>query len=145
MRAPTAARAATGGWPNFRAGGGLVRPVPRGRSECGFSPDKARSVCGRPFARADPSRRVARGARRPTLPDMTLESFLLWIAIGLIAGWLASAIVGGGYGVIGDIVVGIVGAFLGGLIMRSLHTSAPFGGLAGTIFVAFIGALVLLV
>ena len=39
---------------------------------------------------------------------MTIETFLLWLAIGLIAGWLASAVVGGGYGVVGDIVVGIV-------------------------------------
>src|SRR4051795_5657450 len=76
---------------------------------------------------------------------MTLETFLLWIAIGLIAGWLASAVVGGGFGVVGDIVVGVVGAFLGGAVMRGMHASAPFGGLAGTIFVAFIGALILLV
>lgn len=75
---------------------------------------------------------------------MTLETFLLWMAIGLIAGWLASAVVGGGYGVVGDIVVGIVGAFLGGLLFRSTGTAAPFGGLAGTIFIAFIGAIVLL-
>jgi len=75
---------------------------------------------------------------------MTLETFLIWIAIGLIAGWLASAVVGGGYGVIGDIVVGIVGAFLGSLLFRGMHLHAPFGGLAGTIFVAFIGAIVLL-
>jgi len=76
---------------------------------------------------------------------MTLETFLIWIAIGLIAGWLASALVGGGYGVIGDIVVGIVGAFLGGLIFRGLHVRAPFTGIPGTIFVAFIGAVVLIV
>jgi uncharacterized membrane protein YeaQ/YmgE (transglycosylase-associated protein family) len=75
---------------------------------------------------------------------MTLETFLIWIAIGLVAGWLASAVVGGGYGVIGDIVVGVVGSFLGSLIFRRLGWHAPFGGLAGTIFVAFIGALVLL-
>lgn len=75
---------------------------------------------------------------------MGIETILLWIAIGLIAGWLASAVVGGGYGVIGDIVVGVVGAFLGGLLFRSLGIASPFGGLAGTIFVAFIGAIVLL-
>lgn len=75
---------------------------------------------------------------------MTWETFLIWIAIGLIAGWLASAVVGGGYGVVGDIVVGVVGAFLGGLIFRGLHIRAPFGGIPGTIFVAFIGAIVLL-
>jgi uncharacterized membrane protein YeaQ/YmgE (transglycosylase-associated protein family) len=75
---------------------------------------------------------------------MTPETFLLWTVVGLIAGWLASAVVGGGYGVIGDIVVGVVGAFLGGFIIRELHVTVPFGGLPGTIFVAFIGAVVLL-
>jgi uncharacterized membrane protein YeaQ/YmgE (transglycosylase-associated protein family) len=76
---------------------------------------------------------------------MSLETFLIWLVIGLIAGWLASAIVGGGYGIVGDIVIGIVGAFVGGLIFRGLHISAPWHGLPGTIFVAFIGALALLV
>lgn len=75
---------------------------------------------------------------------MTVETLLLWVAIGLIAGWLASAVVGGGFGVIGDIVVGIVGAFIGGFVFRALGVSSPFGGLAGTIFVAFVGAIVLL-
>jgi uncharacterized membrane protein YeaQ/YmgE (transglycosylase-associated protein family) len=75
---------------------------------------------------------------------MSLETFLLWIAIGLVAGWLASAVVGGGFGVIGDIVVGIVGSFVGGFIFSRLRIGQPFGGLAGTIFVAFIGAIVLL-
>jgi len=76
---------------------------------------------------------------------MSLETVLLWIAIGLIAGWLASAVVGGGFGVIGDIVVGVVGAFLGGVLFRALHIRSPFGGLPGTIFVASIGAVLLLV
>lgn len=75
---------------------------------------------------------------------MTVETMLLWVVIGLIAGWLASAVVGGGYGVIGDIVVGVVGAFVGGFIFRALHVASPFAGIAGTIFVAFIGAMVLL-
>ena len=75
---------------------------------------------------------------------MGIETFLIWIAIGLLAGWLASAVVGGGMGVVGDIVVGIVGAFIGGLIFRGLHIGTPLSGIAGTIFVAFIGAIVLL-
>ena len=75
---------------------------------------------------------------------MGIESFLIWIAIGLIAGWLASTLVGGGMGLVGDIVIGIVGAFVGGLIFRRLGMHAPFHGLAGTIFVAFVGAIVLL-
>ena len=53
---------------------------------------------------------------------MSVETILIWMAIGLVAGWLASRVVGrGGYGVIGDIVLGIVGAFLGGLMFRTLH------------------------
>ena len=70
----------------------------------------------------------------------------MWIVVGLVAGVLASLIVGGsGYGIIGDIIVGIVGAFIGGFVFREAGWSAPWGGLAGTIFVAFIGALILLV
>lgn len=75
---------------------------------------------------------------------MSTETFLIWLVIGLIAGWLASAVMGGGFGVVGDIVIGVVGAFLGGFIFRALHLSMPFKGLASTIFVAFIGAVVLL-
>jgi uncharacterized membrane protein YeaQ/YmgE (transglycosylase-associated protein family) len=75
---------------------------------------------------------------------MSLETVLLWAVVGLIAGWLASAIVGGPFGLIGDIVVGIVGAFIGSFLFRALGIGSPFGGMAGTIFVAFIGAIVLL-
>ncbi|MGH7718790.1 MAG: GlsB/YeaQ/YmgE family stress response membrane protein [Gemmatimonadaceae bacterium] len=70
---------------------------------------------------------------------------LTWIIVGLIAGVLASLVMGGtGYGLIGDIIIGIVGAFVGGWLFAQLGVSSPFGGLAGTIFVAFIGAVVLL-
>jgi uncharacterized membrane protein YeaQ/YmgE (transglycosylase-associated protein family) len=75
---------------------------------------------------------------------MTIETFLVWIAIGLVAGWLASAVLGGGFGIVGDIVVGVVGSFLGGFVFRALHLRAPFHGLAQTIFVAFVGAVLLL-
>jgi uncharacterized membrane protein YeaQ/YmgE (transglycosylase-associated protein family) len=70
--------------------------------------------------------------------------FLTWLIVGLVAGVLASLVVGGGYGLIGDIIIGIVGAFVGGWIFRALGVSSPFGGLGGIIFVAFIGACVLL-
>ena len=69
---------------------------------------------------------------------------LTWIIVGLVAGVLASLVAGGGFGIIGDIIVGIVGAFVGGWIFRQLGWHTPFGGLAGTIFVAFIGAVVLI-
>lgn len=69
---------------------------------------------------------------------------LTWLIVGLIAGVLASLVMGGGYGIIGDIIIGIVGAFIGGWLFARLGVATPFGGLAGTIFTAFIGAVVLL-
>ncbi len=70
---------------------------------------------------------------------------LTWLIVGLIAGVLASLVMGGtGYGLIGDIIIGIVGAFVGGWLFTKLGVATPFGGIAGVIFVAFIGAVVLL-
>lgn len=70
---------------------------------------------------------------------------LTLLIVGLVAGLLASLVVGGvGYGLLGDIVLGIIGAFLGSWIFREMGIQVPFGGLGGTIFVAFIGAVVLL-
>jgi uncharacterized membrane protein YeaQ/YmgE (transglycosylase-associated protein family) len=70
---------------------------------------------------------------------------LTWCIVGLVAGVLASLVMGGtGFGIIGDIIIGIVGAFVGGWLFRSLGVTSPMGGLAGVIFVAFIGAIVLI-
>jgi uncharacterized membrane protein YeaQ/YmgE (transglycosylase-associated protein family) len=70
---------------------------------------------------------------------------LTWIIVGLVAGVLASLVMGGtGYGIIGDIIIGIVGAFIGGWLFRQLGVASPMGGLAGVIFVAFVGAVVLI-
>ena len=70
---------------------------------------------------------------------------LTWLIVGLVAGVLASMVMGGtGYGLIGDIVIGIAGAFVGGWVLRKLGTSVPIGGLPGVITVAFIGAILLL-
>ena len=78
----------------------------------------------------------------PSDRDMDL---LTWIIVGLVAGVLASLVMGGtGYGIIGDIIIGIVGAFVGGWLFRSLGVTSPMGGLAGVIFVAFIGAMLLI-
>jgi uncharacterized membrane protein YeaQ/YmgE (transglycosylase-associated protein family) len=70
---------------------------------------------------------------------------LLWfILIGLAAGWLAGQFMkGGGYGAIGDIVVGVIGALLGGFLFGALGVSVG-GGLLGSLIVATIGAIVLL-
>ncbi len=70
---------------------------------------------------------------------------LTWLCVGLVAGLLASLVMGGtGLGLVGDIIIGIIGAFIGGWLFRTMGIAAPFGGIAGTIFVAFIGAVVLL-
>ena len=73
-------------------------------------------------------------------------SILAWLVVGLIAGWLAGMVMkGGGYGVIGDIIVGILGALLGGFL-----AGVVFGGdfVTGinltTLLVAFLGAVVLI-
>lgn len=70
---------------------------------------------------------------------------LLWfLVVGLVAGWLAGVLVkGGGFGVVGDLVVGVIGAFVGGFLFNALGASAG-GGLLGSIIVATIGAVVLL-
>ena len=73
---------------------------------------------------------------------------LSWIVVGLIAGWLAGMVIrGGGYGVIGDIIVGVVGGLLGGWIATSfLHIGAGMNGInLESILVAFAGAMVLLI
>lgn len=70
---------------------------------------------------------------------------LTWLIVGLIAGVLASLVMGGtGFGIVGDIIIGIIGAFVGGWLFAQLGVSSPLSGLPGTIFVAFIGAVVLL-
>jgi uncharacterized membrane protein YeaQ/YmgE (transglycosylase-associated protein family) len=69
---------------------------------------------------------------------------ITWLIVGLIAGVLASLLVGG-YGIVADVVVGIVGAFIGSWIFHADGWHAPWQGLAGTIAVAFVGAVVLLV
>ena len=70
--------------------------------------------------------------------------FVWFILIGLIAGWLAGVLVrGGGFGVIGDIVVGVIGALLGGFLFRTLGLF-PGGGLLSSLFVATVGAVVLI-
>jgi uncharacterized membrane protein YeaQ/YmgE (transglycosylase-associated protein family) len=72
-------------------------------------------------------------------------AILAWIVIGGLAGWLASTLVrGGGLGLLGDIVVGIVGAFIGGLIVSLLGGQGFTGFNIWSFIVALIGAVVLL-
>lgn len=77
---------------------------------------------------------------------MTLEMVVIWALVGLVAGWLASQVVrGGGSGAITDIIIGIVGAFIGGIVFRAAGWTAPLSGYGGIIFVAFCGAALLLI
>ncbi len=74
---------------------------------------------------------------------MTLQSLLLFLLIGLIAGWLAAVLVKGrGFGVLGDILVGIIGAELGGWIFSALGLVAY--GFLGAVIMALVGAVILL-
>lgn len=85
---------------------------------------------------------------------MTLATFVLaaalnpggiiaWIVIGLLAGWLAGVIMPGkGFGLIGDLIIGLIGAFLGGLILNLLVPDATFG-FWGSLVVALIAACIL--
>lgn len=69
----------------------------------------------------------------------------IWfILIGLAAGWLAGQIMGvGGQGVIGDLVVGVIGALLGGFIFQTVGIAVG-GGLLGSLIVATVGAITLI-
>lgn len=75
---------------------------------------------------------------------MGLESLLVFLIIGGIAGWLASIIVRGfGFGILGNIVVGIVGALIAGYLLPAVGVSIG-AGIVGSIIHAMIGAIVLL-
>ena len=72
-------------------------------------------------------------------------SWLAWIVIGLIAGAVASRVVAGrGFGCLADIVVGIVGAVIGGFLLSTLFGASGTFGFWGSLIVAFVGAVVLL-
>jgi uncharacterized membrane protein YeaQ/YmgE (transglycosylase-associated protein family) len=74
-----------------------------------------------------------------------LAVFILWLLAGLLAGWLAGLVTRGkGYGCCGDVVLGWLGAIVGGFIFSALfglHT----GGFIGSILVAFVGAVILII
>jgi uncharacterized membrane protein YeaQ/YmgE (transglycosylase-associated protein family) len=76
---------------------------------------------------------------------MGVESLVVWLIVGAIAGWLAGLVVKGyGFGLIGNIVVGIVGAFIAGWLLPRLGIGLP-AGIVGAIIYAAIGAIILLV
>jgi uncharacterized membrane protein YeaQ/YmgE (transglycosylase-associated protein family) len=74
---------------------------------------------------------------------MNLQALIVVLIIGAIAGWLAGVVMKGrGFGLLGDIVIGIVGAFLGSFLLGLVGIA--FYGLFGVLLTAFIGAVVLL-
>jgi len=74
-------------------------------------------------------------------------TILSWIVVGLIAGFLAGQFVkGGGFGLLGDIIVGVVGGLLGGWIsVNLLHFGSMTGINLESILIAFVGAVILLI
>jgi uncharacterized membrane protein YeaQ/YmgE (transglycosylase-associated protein family) len=83
-----------------------------------------------------------------TFADISLHlhpgGLIAWLVVGLVAGWLAGKVMkGAGYGFIGDIIVGLVGAVIGGFLFGLLVTGDA--GFWGSILVAFLGACILIV
>jgi uncharacterized membrane protein YeaQ/YmgE (transglycosylase-associated protein family) len=76
---------------------------------------------------------------------MDAQALIIWLIVGAIAGWLAGMVVkGGGYGLIGDIVVGIVGGLIAGWLLPQIGIVIG-GGIIAAIINAFIGAVILLI
>jgi len=76
---------------------------------------------------------------------MDAQALIIWLTVGAIAGWLAGMVVnGGGYGLIGDIIVGIVGGLIAGWLLPQIGIAIG-GGFIAAIINAFIGAVILLI
>jgi uncharacterized membrane protein YeaQ/YmgE (transglycosylase-associated protein family) len=76
---------------------------------------------------------------------MAVHGIIVWLIIGAIAGWLAGTVVrGGGFGLIGDIIVGVIGAVIAGYLFPYFHIVIA-AGIIGSIIDAFIGAVILLI
>lgn len=74
---------------------------------------------------------------------MSVENLILFLVVGVVAGWMAGRIMkGGGFGLLGDMVVGVIGAFVGGWVFGLLGIAT--GGILGLLITALVGALVLL-
>ena len=74
---------------------------------------------------------------------MTITDLIIFLVIGAVAGWLAGVITkGGGFGLVGDIIVGVIGSLIGGWLFGLLGIAA--GGLIGSIIAAVVGAIILI-
>jgi uncharacterized membrane protein YeaQ/YmgE (transglycosylase-associated protein family) len=70
-------------------------------------------------------------------------TIIIWLVIGAIAGWLAKQVMGGGWGLVGDIVIGLIGAVVGGWLLARLGFVVG-GDFLGAVIDAAIGAIILL-
>ncbi len=78
---------------------------------------------------------------------MTLESLVVWVIVGAIAGWLASLVMGTNrsQGLLADVFVGILGGVIGGFVLNSLGVAGAVTGInLASVVVAFIGAIILI-
>ncbi|HEU5318564.1 MAG TPA: GlsB/YeaQ/YmgE family stress response membrane protein [Chloroflexota bacterium] len=71
-------------------------------------------------------------------------SLLIFLLLGLVAGWLASYVMRGGFGLVGDMVVGVIGAFIGGWLFSTLAGRNITGFDLPSILIAFVGACILI-
>jgi uncharacterized membrane protein YeaQ/YmgE (transglycosylase-associated protein family) len=81
----------------------------------------------------------------PVFAQITLDpgGVIAWVVVGLVAGFLAGRVMrGGGYGLVGDLIVGLIGALIGGFLFGSAVTGDY--GLVGSVVVAFLGACLLI-
>ena len=80
------------------------------------------------------------------MPEFTVQAILIWIVVGVVAGWLAGTLMrGGGFGLVGNLIVGILGAFLASWLLPKPASVFSVGGAVVTaILYATIGAVVLL-
>jgi uncharacterized membrane protein YeaQ/YmgE (transglycosylase-associated protein family) len=79
--------------------------------------------------------------------NLDLDTILIWLVIGLVAGFLASRVaLGHGLGLFGDVIVGIIGAFIGGFLAAVFHVNVQIVGhpIISEMIVAFAGAVILL-
>ena len=74
-----------------------------------------------------------------------MSMFWVWVIVGIVAGWLAKGVMHEGpYGILGDLIVGVIGAFIGGWIFNYFGHPGVTGLNLGSLVVAFVGAVVFL-